>query len=86
MEKLLQLLQTGDKEIQELAISAITSTAAAAKQAFIPFFNVMLPFLVQLLKITSLDDMMLRCRATECLGIIASSVGHDTFHVIIFST
>jgi hypothetical protein len=32
MEKLLQLLQTGDKEIQELAISAITSTAAAAKQ------------------------------------------------------
>ena len=31
MEKLIDLLRNGDKEIQQLAISAISSTAVAAK-------------------------------------------------------
>ncbi|OBZ90920.1 putative importin subunit beta-4 [Choanephora cucurbitarum] len=81
MEKLLFLLSSsGETETKATVIAAIGSAAHAAGEAFQPYFNEVLPRIVQFmsLKETS-DDQLLRGVATDTAGSIAEAVGADLF-------
>jgi hypothetical protein len=81
MTKLIELLRSGERDVQEIALSAISSTCAAAEKAITPFYGTLLPMLSQMMTITNEEDIVLRCRATECLGLVAAAVGRETFQV-----
>jgi hypothetical protein len=42
MQRLVELLRTGNKDIQEMAISAISAAAAAARKHFEPYYTVII--------------------------------------------
>jgi len=83
LEKLIQVLQKGNSKIQDIAISAISSTAAAAGKAFLPFSNTLLAMMKQLMSSDDESTLVLRCRATECAGLIASAIGREAFEPYI---
>eukprot|EP01117_Protostelium_nocturnum_P017824 TRINITY_DN7326_c0_g1_i1.p1 TRINITY_DN7326_c0_g1~~TRINITY_DN7326_c0_g1_i1.p1 ORF type:complete len:1027 (-),score=371.02 TRINITY_DN7326_c0_g1_i1:121-3201(-) len=81
VSKLFHVLQTSqNKEIQELALSGINSTAAAATGSqFLKYSPTILPMMMELMKTDRDEYLKLRCRATECIGIIGNSIGKEAF-------
>lgn len=79
MQRLVELLRKGNAEIQEMAISAISAAAAAAGKHFEPYYQGILEMMKQLMSITTKDHILLRSRAIECAGIVATAVGKDAF-------
>ncbi|KAI7907017.1 armadillo-type protein [Cokeromyces recurvatus] len=81
MEKLLFLLDNGvETETRATVIAAIGSAAHAAGEVFHPYFNQVLPRIVQFMSLKeSSDDQMLRGVATDTIGSIAEAVGADIF-------
>ncbi|PRP74487.1 hypothetical protein PROFUN_16226, partial [Planoprotostelium fungivorum] len=70
---------TKNKQLQELALSALSSTAAASGVAFINYAPSLLPPLISFMELSDADHIQLRCTATECVGLIAASIGKDAF-------
>ncbi|GKV42960.1 hypothetical protein SLEP1_g50308 [Rubroshorea leprosula] len=75
MGKLLAALQNSPRNLQETCMSAIGSVAAAAEQAFIPYAEKILELMKTFMVLTKDEDLRLRARATELVGIVAMSVG-----------
>eukprot|EP01119_Soliformovum_irregulare_P017178 TRINITY_DN5056_c0_g2_i2.p1 TRINITY_DN5056_c0_g2~~TRINITY_DN5056_c0_g2_i2.p1 ORF type:complete len:1064 (+),score=402.94 TRINITY_DN5056_c0_g2_i2:21-3212(+) len=86
LTKLIEILNSGNNELKELAISAISSTSAAAGAALVPYFPKLMEFMKALLTIQDDENLPLRCRATECIGLMAQAVGKDVFQVEIEPT
>ncbi|WIA30405.1 hypothetical protein OEZ86_000490 [Tetradesmus obliquus] len=75
ISELLQVLQMGRPGVQEMALSAVSSIAAAAEQAFQPYTAQMLPVLQHFMQHPGKEHLLCRCRAIEAAGIIVSSLG-----------
>lgn len=75
-----QLINSDDIKIQSGAIAAVGSIAAAAGDAFMPYFEGIMQKLGQFITIKDTpDELDLRGVATDALGKIASAVGAEPF-------
>jgi hypothetical protein len=77
MERLVLLLQTGRKQVQEMAIAAISATAVAAEEEFLPYFQPVIQMMKMPLQATEEDQFPIRGRSLECVGHMAIAVGRD---------
>jgi hypothetical protein len=55
--------------------SAIGSAAAAAESAFVPYVETLLQMLQPFMVSTNDEDLTIRARATELVGIVGMAVG-----------
>ncbi|KAL0479253.1 importin-beta [Acrasis kona] len=80
LNKLLQLLMSGRRFVQEQSLSAISAVADCSEQLFQNYYDHIMPFLKQILgNATNKQDRMLRARAIECVSLIAVAVGKEKF-------
>lgn len=80
MHRLVTILESsGNKDIQDMAISAISSVASVSLQKFAPYWAVVTRMMEQLMHVTQPEMLSLRARALDCVGVIALSVGKETF-------
>lgn len=80
MQKLFGMLQNGtSRKVQEIVIPAISSAATAAGPAFLPYFEHVRQMASVLMKQNGDTELVLRARATECIGVVASAVGLEKF-------
>eukprot|EP00878_Enallax_costatus_P019883 GHUV01020993.1.p1 GENE.GHUV01020993.1~~GHUV01020993.1.p1 ORF type:complete len:804 (+),score=291.15 GHUV01020993.1:1449-3860(+) len=77
VEQLLLVLQNGKPGVQEMALSAVSSIASAAQQAFQPHTAVMLPVLHHFMQHPGKEYLDCRCRAIESAGIIVGALGAE---------
>lgn len=83
MGKLLAALHNSPINLQETCMSAIGSVAAAAEQSFIPYAEKILELMKTFMVLTRDEDLRLRARATELVGIVAMSVGRARMEPIL---
>ncbi len=79
MNRLILMLETPKKSVQEMTVAAIAATAIAAENDFNPYVAMVYRYIGQLLTITAEPMLGLRGRALECMGHIAIAVGADAF-------
>lgn len=79
MDKLALLLQSPASATQEMALTAISSTAAAAEKDFLPYTPVTCNILSHLIFATEPAKFAIRGRALECLGHVAVAIGREHF-------
>lgn len=81
MERLFEALSPSNSvHLRELALSAISSTASAAKRNILPYFEQIIKFLqVYLVKTDDEDILLLRSPAIDTLAAIARTVGKENF-------
>jgi len=80
LNKLLQLLMSGRRFVQEQSLSAISAVADCSEQLFQNYYDHIMPFLKEILNnATGKADRMLRARAIECVSLIAVAVGKEKF-------
>jgi len=80
MNKLLTLLQSGNKSVQEAALTALASTADNAQEAFVKYYDVVLPYLKSILaNANGKEYRMLRAKAVECISLVGMAVGRARF-------
>lgn len=79
MNRLAALLQSPQKNIQEMALTAIAATAVAAEVEFLPYTETVCNILGQLIFNTEPAMFGVRGRALECLGHVAVAIGGDNF-------
>lgn len=48
-------------------------------EAFVPYYQSLVGMMKQLMTVTEDQDLILRCRATECMGLMALAVGPELF-------
>ena len=66
--------------VKELALSAVGATANAVEKAMVPFFGRIMDFLkVYLAGQLSAEEMPLQIQALDTLGVIARTIGAETF-------
>ena len=75
LERLTQLLQNSGHETQQSAISAIASVALAAGPEFRPYYSHVFGFMRVLMQQTGEQEVLLRARAMELLGVMNLAVG-----------
>ncbi|KAL9651599.1 hypothetical protein ABK040_001544 [Willaertia magna] len=80
LSKLLDLLKTGRRFVQEQSLSAISAIADCAETLFIQYYDHIVPFLKEILwNATGKQDRMLRARAIECVSLVGVAVGKEKF-------
>ncbi len=79
MNRLILMLETPKKSVQEMTVAAIAATAIAAEKDFKPYVVMVYRYIGQLLTITAEPMLGLRGRALECMGHIAIAVEADAF-------
>jgi hypothetical protein len=80
MNKLLTLLQAGNKSVQEAALTALASTADNAQESFVKYYDVVLPYLKNILiNANGSEYRMLRAKAVECISLVGMAVGRTRF-------
>ena len=78
--KLLQLLQSGKRIVQEATLTALASIADTAQDAFVKFYDSVIPYLKTILRdAKDKTHRMLRAKAMECTSLIGMAVGRDRF-------
>ncbi|XP_076928217.1 uncharacterized protein LOC143592100 [Bidens hawaiensis] len=75
--KLLASLQNSPRIVQETCLSAIGSVVSAADKAFIPYAERVLDLMKHFMVLTNVEDLCLRARATELVGIVSVIVGRQ---------
>jgi hypothetical protein len=88
MTKLMELLMAGAPQVQESAIAAISSTTAAVITAaqsgecefavFRPFADGVMPVFKHIMTATEEEMLVIRARATECVGIVIQCYEPET--------
>ena len=68
--------------MQAYAISALASVAIAAKEEFQPYFEHVLPKIVEYVQNTDEANSSLRAKAIDCLGHVCAAVGKEYFDKI----
>lgn len=81
MERLFEALSpTSSVHLRELALSAVSSTAQAAKQNMLPYFEQIIKGLQTYLVLTEDEDICaLRPQAIDTLATIARTIGRENF-------
>lgn len=80
LSKLLDLLKTGRRFVQEQSLSAISAVADCAEDLFINYYDYIMPFLKEILwNATGKQERVLRARAIECVSLIGVAVGKEKF-------
>eukprot|EP00959_Pyramimonas_sp_CCMP1952_P069269 1445620-Pyramimonas_sp.AAC.2 len=80
INKLLILLQSGKKLVMEGALTALASVADCAQDAFVTYYDAVMPFLKQILfSATDKTHRMLRAKSMECISLVGMAVGVDRF-------
>ena len=79
MTRLLALMHSDDPAAQSSALMAVKSVADIAQADFTPYLLATMQPLSRLLALTEDDQLMLRCKATECAGHVAAAVGKEAF-------
>lgn len=78
--KLLLLLQSPKRMVQEAALTALASVADCAKDTFTKYYDTVVPFLKTILQGASArEHRTLRAKALECLSLIGMAVGKERF-------
>lgn len=78
--KMLELVKTPNKMVQEQALTAVASIATCAQSFFIPYYPTFVPLLKDILgQAVSEEQRVLRGKAMECFSLIGIAVGKDTF-------
>jgi hypothetical protein len=63
--------------------SAIGSAAAAAESAFVPYVETLLQMLQPFMVSTKDEDLTIRARATELVGIVGMAVGRPVIEPVL---
>ena len=79
LQKFFSILNSNDRKAQEVAIAGISAAANAAGKFFEPYFNQFIVMMKQLMEAEGSDILVMKSRATECVGIIAFAVGKQVF-------
>jgi importin-4 len=79
MSTVMELLTKGTRRVQEIAISAISPVALSVGKKFIPYCETVFKMMTEIMIQLSLEDISLRCKATECIGNIAVAIGKENF-------
>lgn len=81
MERLFETLSpTNSVHLRELALSAVSSTASAAKQNMLPYFEQIIKGLQTYLVLTEDEDIVaLQPQAIDTLATIARTIGRENF-------
>ncbi|KAH7372426.1 hypothetical protein KP509_17G003600 [Ceratopteris richardii] len=78
--KLLTLLQSGKRMVQEGALTALASVADSSKENFQVYYDSVMPFLKAILiNANDKSNRMLRAKAIECLSLVGMAVGKEKF-------
>ncbi|KAL2650159.1 hypothetical protein R1flu_018287 [Riccia fluitans] len=83
MERLLEALQSNRRDLQETCMSAIGSAAAAAESSFIPYTERVLQILQTFMVSVKDEDLPVRARATELVGIVGLAVGKSVIETVL---
>jgi len=79
MQKMALRMTQPIREIREMAITVVGTTAGTIKEAFCPYYGEVLPVLRQAIVEAGKDHVWLRGKAIECVSMIAVAVGKETF-------
>lgn len=80
LRTLFSLLESGNLQLQEDALVAITSLADAASHLFSQFYDIFMPFVRSIVHTpVSQEFRLLRGRAIECMTILGQSVPRESF-------
>ncbi|KAK4528301.1 hypothetical protein GAYE_SCF54G6238 [Galdieria yellowstonensis] len=81
LRKLLELLASNRRIVQEQAVSAIAAVADSAEQYFIRYYDSFMPLLKNILYSTEGQKPLrrLRGKVIECISLIGVAVGRDKF-------
>lgn len=79
LEKLVGLMRTDKRALQEMCLSAMAAVAVASESDFIPYTAPVCSMLAPFLSLTEPTDWTLRGRTLECWGHIAVAVGQIHF-------
>lgn len=78
--KLLLLLQTGKKNVQEGALTALASVADCSQDYFVKYYDAVMPQLkAMLLAANAKPQALLRAKALECVSLVGMAVGKERF-------
>ena len=83
LERLTHMLQTSRHETQQMAISALASVALAAGSQFTPYYETVFGFMRVLLQQTGEQELLLRARALECVGLMNLAVGRTVCEPVL---
>ncbi|GAX82443.1 hypothetical protein CEUSTIGMA_g9871.t1 [Chlamydomonas eustigma] len=79
VETLMSVLRSScSHSMQDMALSALASTIAAAGPHITPYAPALLPVLQIFLTLSLPDQLPCRCRATECAGLVFEGLGGKT--------
>jgi len=80
LERLLGLLRSDKRYVQEQAVTTIATVADAAAEKFIKYYDHIMPLLIAAMQSGSGKEFrILRAKAIECATLIALAVGKETF-------
>eukprot|EP00898_Chlorokybus_atmophyticus_P005983 jgi/Chlat1/6386/Chrsp44S05759 len=80
INRLLSLLSSGPRLVQEGALTALASVADCAQAQFRAYYDAVMPFLVNILvHATDKAHRMLRAKSLECISLVGMAVGKDKF-------
>jgi len=80
LERLLGLLRSPKRYVQEQAVTTIATVADAAEAAFVKYYDHIMPLLISAMQAgDSKEYRLLRAKAIECVTLIALAVGKDVF-------
>ncbi|KAH8303666.1 hypothetical protein KR018_010265 [Drosophila ironensis] len=81
MERLFELLSINiSAKCRELVLSCISSSAASAKQGYVPYFSRTITFLQGFMQVEVPENLeVVRTQAIDTLASLARSVGRETF-------
>ena len=77
LERLTHLMQNSRRETQMMAITALASVAMAAGEQFRPFYAQIYAYMRVLMHQTGDNELLLRARAMECVGVMNLAVGRE---------
>ncbi|GBG68591.1 hypothetical protein CBR_g3136 [Chara braunii] len=83
MNRLMEALRVEKRVFQGLCLSAMGSLAAAAGSAFVPYVETVLSVLKEFMMLEQPDDLHVRSRATELVGIIGVAVGRSVIEPVL---
>eukprot|EP01097_Dermamoeba_algensis_P002559 TRINITY_DN2019_c0_g1_i1.p1 TRINITY_DN2019_c0_g1~~TRINITY_DN2019_c0_g1_i1.p1 ORF type:complete len:654 (-),score=165.00 TRINITY_DN2019_c0_g1_i1:2053-3792(-) len=83
LTRMIQLLDQGSPELRGPAINVISSAANSAGKNFHGFSPKILEIMQFFMTQTDPSAIEMRCRATECAGIVAFSIGRQSFEPML---
>lgn len=80
LERLLGLLRSPKRYVQEQAVTTIATVADAAADKFVKYYDHIMPLLISAMQSgDGKEYRTLRAKAIECATLVALAVGKDTF-------